>query len=126
LTELIFMKKALCFFIGLVALCTTQAQTKALPDTTKKIIKAEASCGQCKFGLKEPGCSLAVRIEGRAYFVDGSSIDDHGDAHAADGFCEAIRKAEVQGMVVNNRFKATYFKVLPLKKPDEVKTGNEP
>jgi hypothetical protein len=32
------------------------------------------------------GCELAVRIDGKSYFVDGSSIDSHGDAHASDGF----------------------------------------
>jgi hypothetical protein len=58
------------------------------------------------------GCNLAVRIKGKSYFVDGTSIDEHGDAHADDGFCKAIRKAEVQGKVVKNRFVATYFKLL--------------
>lgn len=75
----------------------------------------EASCGQCQFGMEGHGCELAVRIDGKSYFVDGSSIDSHGDAHANDGFCAAIRKAEVTGKVVNNRFKATSFKVLPKK-----------
>lgn len=80
-----------------------------------KMMVVEASCGECQFGLKGKDCDLAVRIDGKAYFVDGTSIDDHGDAHAADGFCEAIRKAEVQGEIVNDRFKATHFKLLPWK-----------
>ncbi|MBG6186295.1 DUF6370 family protein [Flavobacterium sp. CAN_S2] len=75
----------------------------------------EASCGQCQFGMEGHGCELAVRMDGKSYFVDGSSIDSHGDAHASDGFCAAIRKAEVTGKVVNNRFKATSFKLLPKK-----------
>jgi hypothetical protein len=33
------------------------------------------------------GCELAVRIDGKPYFVDGTSLDSHGDAHANDGFC---------------------------------------
>jgi hypothetical protein len=78
-------------------------------DSAKKVLTVEASCGQCNFGLKDKGCSLAVRMEGKAYFVDGTSIDDHGDPHADD-----VRKADVQGEVVNNRFKVTYFKLLPL------------
>jgi hypothetical protein len=72
----------------------------------------EASCGECQFKLEGKGCSLAVRIDDKAYFVDGTTIDEHGDAHAKDGFCEAIRKADVQGELVNNRFKVTYFKLL--------------
>ncbi len=75
----------------------------------------EASCGQCQFGMEGHGCELAVRMVGKSYFVDGSSIDSHGDAHASDGFCAAIRKAEVTGKIVNNRFKATSFKLLPKK-----------
>ena len=75
----------------------------------------EASCGQCQFGMEGHGCELAVRIEGKSYFVDGSSIDSHGDAHANDGFCAAVRKAEVVGKVVDNKFKVTSFKLLPKK-----------
>ena len=82
------------------------------PDTTKEIQIVEASCGECQFDLPGKSCDLAVRINGKAYFVDGTSIDEHGDAHAKDGFCEAIRKAEVQGEIVNDRFKATYFKLV--------------
>lgn len=75
----------------------------------------EVSCGQCKFGMTEKkGCDLAVRIDGKSYFVEGTKIDDHGDAHAHDGFCEAIRKAEVVGEVKGNRFVVTQFKLLPI------------
>src|SRR5258705_12972821 len=82
------------------------------PDPDKKARIVEASCGECQFGLAGKGCDLAVRIDGKAYFVDGTSIDQHGDAHAEDGFCEAIREAEVEGEIVNDRFKATYFKLI--------------
>jgi hypothetical protein len=90
--------------------------TAKQPDPTKKLMEVEASCGQCKLGLEGTDCDLAVKIDGKAYYVDGTKIDDHGDAHAKDGFCNAIRKAKVQGEVVNNRFVATYFKLLPEKK----------
>ncbi len=63
--------------------------------------------------MKGKTCDLAVRINGKAYFVDGTKIDEHGDAHANDGFCKKIRQAEVKGNVVNNRFVATHFKLLP-------------
>lgn len=72
----------------------------------------ETACGECQFKLTGKGCDLAVRIDGKAYFVDGTDIDSHGDAHAKDGFCNAVRKAEVQGEIVNNRYKVTYFKLL--------------
>ncbi|MFP5471969.1 MAG: DUF6370 family protein, partial [Bacteroidia bacterium] len=71
----------------------------------------EASCGQCQFGMEGEGCTLAVRINGKPYFVEGTSIDEHGDAHAHDGFCNAIKHAHVTGEVKNNRFVATSFEV---------------
>jgi len=73
----------------------------------------EASCGQCQFDLIEKaGCDLAVRIDGEAYFVDNSSIDDHGDAHAVDGLCNTIRKAKVAGDIVEGRFKSKLFELI--------------
>jgi Family of unknown function (DUF6370) len=99
---------------------TTLGQNKndsiAIPNPNKKIQIVETSCGQCKLGLPGKSCDLAVRIKGKAYFVDGTSIDEHGDAHAKEGFCNAIQKAEVQGEIVGNRFKVTYFKLIPAKK----------
>lgn len=114
------MKKLLFLLVTICVISSAYAQSKEQnPDPKKKVQIAEASCGQCKFGLKGKGCNLAVRIDGKSYFVDGTSIDEHGDAHAEDGFCNAIRKAEVQGEVVNNRFKATYFKLVKDKKEDQ-------
>jgi hypothetical protein len=74
----------------------------------------EASCGQCQFGLPGDGCDLAVRIEGAGYYVDGSGIDDHGDAHGAEGLCNAIREADVVGSVVDGRFVASSFVLRPM------------
>ncbi|WP_460614677.1 DUF6370 family protein [Hymenobacter seoulensis] len=107
--------------LGLAGATTAQAQvttTKAAasvtaPDPNKSVQVVEASCGQCRLGLPGKSCDLAVRIDGKAYFVDGTNIDSHGDAHAKDGFCQAIRKAKVQGEIVDNRFVATYFQLLP-------------
>jgi hypothetical protein len=109
--------KALFFLLfsltGLAAFGQQKVKPISVADSTKKIQVVETACGQCQFGLKEKGCLLAVRIKGQAYFVDGTTIDEHGDAHADDGFCNAIRKAEVQGTIVNGRFNVTYFKLLP-------------
>ncbi len=92
---------------------TLQAQDK---KTEKKPQVVEVSCGQCQFGMQsKKGCDLAVRIDGKTYFVDGTKLDDHGDAHAEDGFCNAIRKAEVVGEIKDDKFVVSYFKLLPQK-----------
>ncbi|MBS1647675.1 MAG: hypothetical protein JST67_10080 [Bacteroidetes bacterium] len=101
-------------FCFLSSICYSQvASTLATkPDSNKKIWIVEASCGECNFGLDGASCDLAIRIEGKAYFVDGVGIKEYGHPHDKNGFCVAVRKAEVQGEVVNGRFKASYFKLL--------------
>jgi Family of unknown function (DUF6370) len=94
----------------------------SMPDPNKKIQIVETACGECQFKLSGKGCDLAVRIDGKSYFVDGTEIDSHGDAHAKDGFCNAVRKAEVQGEIINDRFKVTYFKVLKNAEKKELPT----
>ena len=70
----------------------------------------DAACGQCQFKMTEKsGCDLAVKIDGKSYFVDGTTIHDHGDAHADDGFCETIRQVEVKGEIIDGRFNAESF-----------------
>jgi Family of unknown function (DUF6370) len=102
------MKKLIIIaFILLTSIAKAQSKSKT------QIV--DVSCGQCQFGMKAKGCDLAVRIDGKSYFVDGTKIDEHGDAHAKDGFCSAIRKAEVVGEVKDNRFVVSYFKLLPVK-----------
>jgi hypothetical protein len=119
------MKYILIILIALVSSinCFSQAKkarTAKTSKTAKTVIKdsataiqvVEVSCGQCQFKMQGKGCDLAVRVNNKAYYVDGTKIDEHGDAHAKDGFCETIRKAEVKGAVVGDRFKVTYFKLL--------------
>lgn len=96
-------------FIGIAV----QAQSKKKFD---KPTVVEASCGECQFGMKGESCDLAVRIDGKSYFVDGTTIHDHGDAHAEKGFCNAISKALVTGEIKGNRFKATSFTLIDDKK----------
>ena len=92
---------------------TTIANRASVAPISKQAVEVEASCGQCNFGLAEPqGCDLAVRIQGKAYFVDGAHIDDHGDAHAERGLCNAVRRAAVTGQVVDNRYQATSFRLV--------------
>jgi hypothetical protein len=109
------MKKICILIVVLICISTSvSAQQKMDPVAvnTADSMVVDASCGQCRLGLKGKGCDLAVRINGKAYFVDGTAIDSHGDAHANDGFCNAIRKAVVKGEVINGRFRATYFRLL--------------
>ena len=104
------------FCISLVVLSAigqTKKTTVSIVNANKKTAVVETACGECQFGLKGKSCDLAVKINGKAYFVDGTNINDHGDAHEDDGFCNAVRKAEVQGKLVNNRYKVTYFKLMP-------------
>ena len=72
----------------------------------------EASCGECQFKMEGKGCDLAVRIDGKSYYVDGAKIDDHGDAHSQHGMCNAIRKAKVTGEIKDGRFVASAFELL--------------
>jgi len=84
----------------------------AKPDPARKLMVVDASCGECNFGMEGDNCDLAITLNGTHYFVDGVGIKDYGGPHDKGGFCVAVRRAEVQGEVVNGRFKASYFKLL--------------
>lgn len=103
----------ICSFFSLSAISQTTGKKNSVPDPDKITQVVEVSCGKCKLGLAGKTCDMAVRIDGKAYYADGASIDSFGDAHAHDGMCNAIRKAEVQGELVDNRFKISYIKLLP-------------
>ncbi len=72
----------------------------------------DISCGECQFDLPGDGCDLAIRYRGKAMYVSGSNIDDHGDAHAEDGLCNAIRRARVTGIVRNGKLVVDKIEVL--------------
>lgn len=86
-----------------------QKDAKAI-KLDKKVV--EASCGMCQFDLEGESCKLAIKVDGKAYYVKGAKIDDHGDAHAKDGMCSTVKKAKVSGEIVDGVFKATDFKLL--------------
>ncbi len=98
--------------LGLITACATDAAATLPPGVYDGAV-VEASCGQCQFDLAGESCDLAIRVDGQAWFVDGTLIDDHGDAHASDGFCNAVRHARVTGKVVDGRFVASEFELLP-------------
>ncbi|MBL7739388.1 MAG: hypothetical protein JNK14_09220 [Chitinophagaceae bacterium] len=124
--KVFFFSLLLCLFVSAAAFGQGKDNKIAKPDSAKKVEIVEAACGLCQFGMSGKGCELAVRINGKSYYVDGTSIDEHGDAHAKDGFCNAIRKAEVQGEIANDRFKATYFTLVKnLRKKDQKKNPTQ-
>lgn len=72
-----------------------------------------ASCAKCQFGKDEDkNCLLAVEVNSEIFYVDGTSIDDYGDAHGPQGFCNVIRKAHVLGELYENRFILEKFRLL--------------
>ena len=89
------MKKTLSIILLLFFAVFSNVQAQ---DSTQIV---EASCGQCNFGMT-----------GKA------KIDKFGDAHAKDGFCNAIRKAKVSGKIKKNRFIASSFTLLPQENTD--------
>lgn len=111
------MKFSLILVCSLIVTLSVSAQSTKLktdtPNPSQKTDTLEAACGMCQLGLKGDDCALAVRVNGKAYYVDGTHIDSHGDAHAKDGFCNMVRKAEVQGALAGDKYKVTYFKLLP-------------
>ena len=98
------MKKLLLGLLLLTIFSAVNAQDPA----KKKLVfnpknptyEVEATCGTCMFKIK---------FKGKNYFVDGTDLDDHGDAHDSEGFCNAIKKAKVQGTEFKDRFEVTYF-----------------
>lgn len=106
--------------VGLIFLsaCASGPASGRATGKVAKPIVVEAGCGQCLLGLKgeKKSCDLAVRIDGKSYFVDGFKMDDLGDAHADDGMCKVVRQAEVTGEIVNGRFVASSFKLLQVEK----------
>lgn len=92
---------------------STPTETSVAAEVILENRMVDASCGQCQLGLSGSGCDLAVAFDGRAYYVDGSHIDDHGDAHGPAGLCNAILAARVSGQLVDGRFQAERFEVVP-------------
>ncbi len=114
------MKKITLFLVAMllcgISFSQNNTPKKLVLDSTQKVFELPAACGTCMFKMKGKGCILAVEYNKQYYFVTGTSIDDHGDAHAKEGFCNAIRKAKVQGVVKDEKFAVTYFELV---KPKE-------
>ncbi|MET0466014.1 MAG: DUF6370 family protein [Chitinophagaceae bacterium] len=107
-------------FLPIISLAIAQTSNAQAPvgkiDPAARLDTVEVACGMCQFDMSGDDCALAARVNTRTYYVEGTHIDKHGDAHAKDGFCNMIRTAEVQGALAGTKYKVTYFKLLPLDK----------
>ncbi len=106
--------------ITVVPACKKKAARRETDEAPAPVLVAasertvEAGCATCIFDMEGvAGCKLAVKIDGKAYLVTGSDIDDHGDAHDQTGLCNSAREALVVGEIEGDRFAATSFKLKP-------------
>ena len=97
-------------FLAVTLLMLSCASVK---ETSKINQTANVSCGICNFNMTGDKCDLAVEIDGKYYYTVGSGIDEHGDSHGADGFCNAIRKADVVGEIKHGVFYIESIQLLP-------------
>ena len=100
------------FFLSVLLIACQPKSVQPVESQYSTTTVVEASCGQCNFDLSGDGCDLAIRAGGKTYFVDGATMDELGDAHSADGLCNAIRSAKVTGQVKDGRFLAKSFDLL--------------
>jgi len=110
--KILFSISIMLLLIGCDSKSINNTKLQKVEDTSINQV-VETACGQCQFGMtEESGCDLAVRIDSKTYFVDGTNIHEHGDAHADDGFCEVIRHATVKGKIVDGRFNSESFTLI--------------
>ena len=64
------------------------------------------SCGMCNFMNGDNNCALTIKVGRDILSVKGVGIDDHGDSHAKDGYCNVIKKVYVEGRVRGKTFSA--------------------
>ena len=64
------------------------------------------SCGMCNFMNGDNDCALAIKVGQNVLSLKDVGIDDHGDSHAKDGYCNVIKKVYVEGRVRGKTFKA--------------------
>jgi len=97
-----------------VALTAFLVSCGSLNKTSEPITGTyDVSCGKCNFDMVGDACELAIEIDGKYYYVEGSGLHDHGDAHAEDGMCNVRRKAKVKGTIKNGAFVAESLELLP-------------
>mgnify|MGYP003667059589 CR=1 FL=1 len=101
------MKFKLLFVVLLIiSSCATSKRNKDIEGIY------EIACGKCIYDMTGDDCDLAVLIDGKHYYVDGSGVSDHGDEHADDGLCETPRKALIKGQIKYGVFLAESVKII--------------
>ena len=62
------------------------------------------SCGMCNFMNGDNDCAIAIKVGRDVLSLRDVGIDDHGDSHAKDGYCNVIKKVYVEGRVRGKTF----------------------
>lgn len=94
---------------GILVSCAVSKQQKEMNQIV------EISCGICQFDMTGDKCDLAARIDDKTYYIEGSSFEDHGDEHADDGFCNAVRQAQITGQIKHGILMVSSIELLPYK-----------
>ena len=89
---------------------THRAENKGLLESVPRNNYVEGnvliSCGMCNFMNGDNDCALAIKVGTEVFSVKGVGIDDHGDSHAKDGYCNVIKKVYVEGRIRGKSFTA--------------------
>tara|TARA_B100002052_G_scaffold228763_1_gene211322 strand:+ start:166 stop:558 length:393 start_codon:yes stop_codon:yes gene_type:complete len=71
-----------------------------------------ASCNKCNLGKKnDKKCSMGIQVGEKTLRLKNDSHDHHA-AHDADGICNSLRIAYVEGSITTNYFDALLFKLI--------------
>ena len=70
---------------------------ESVPESMKVDGNVLISCGMCNFFTEDKICAVSVKIGKDVFKVHGVNIDDHGNSHAVDGYCNVIIRAYVNG-----------------------------
>ena len=99
------------FFLSIIILSTSCG---SLSKTQEKISGTyDVSCGKCNMDMTGDACALAIEIDNKNYYVEGSSLHDYGDAHAEGGLYTVRRNARVVGEIKTGIFIAESLELLP-------------
>ena len=67
---------------------------------------------KCKAFLIISSNNINFLVGKKTFNVKGTGMEDHGDSHAEDGFCNAVRIANVKGKVSKGKFKSESFALI--------------